>query len=76
MLSPLLALLTACAVPSPPPSSAAVIPPLPPEARQPPAPELCRPTCSEGLRMLLESLRAQLTSAAPPGPPARDPSTR
>lgn len=31
------------------------IPPLPAEAKQPPTPELCSPTCSAGLRKRLES---------------------
>ena len=54
-------LLTACsAVPKSLPPSApipsATVPPLPLEARQPKTPELCSPTCSEGLRKRLESL--------------------
>jgi hypothetical protein len=59
---PLLAvLLTACsAVPKSSLPSApippATVPPLPSEARQPKTPELCSPTCSEGLRKRLESL--------------------
>jgi hypothetical protein len=54
-------LLTACSaapkssLPSAPIPSATV-PPLPLEARQPKTPELCSPTCSEGLRKRLESL--------------------
>ena len=32
------------------------VPALPQEARQPPTPELCSPTCSAGLRRRLESL--------------------
>jgi hypothetical protein len=33
----------------------AQVPPLPQQAKQPPAPELCSPTCSDGLRRRLES---------------------
>ena len=58
-------LLTACSVvpkssppnvPIPPVIQPAQIPALPPEAQQPKTPELCSPTCSEGLRKLLENL--------------------
>jgi hypothetical protein len=38
------------------PIPSATVPPLPSEARQPKTPELCSPTCSEGLRKRLESL--------------------
>jgi hypothetical protein len=76
MLSPLLALLTACGTPTPPPSAGAAIPPLPREARQPPVPAICSPTCSAALRIELDSLRSKLTSAAPPAQPVSDPSTR
>lgn len=56
-------LLTSCAVvpkPSPPNAPPIVtkppeLPVLPQEARQPPTPELCSPTCSDGLRRRLES---------------------
>ena len=57
----LVMLLTSCGVvPKPSPPSAVVIkppqiPPLPQEAKQPPTPELCSPTCSDGLRRRLES---------------------
>ena len=56
-------LLTSCAVvpkPSPPNAPPTVtkppeLPALPQEARQPPTPELCSPSCSAGLRRRLES---------------------
>ena len=56
-------LLTSCAVgpkpsaPSAPPTvtKPLEIPALPQEARQPPTPELCSPSCSAGLRRRLES---------------------
>ena len=62
-LPALAVLLTSCAnaptssVPSAQlsPPIPAQIPPLPPQARQPPAPELCSPTCSEGLRRRLQN---------------------
>jgi hypothetical protein len=47
---------------SPPPSVApARIPPLSPEARQPPAPPWCSPTCSHGLMLERESWRRLMT---------------
>ncbi len=47
---------------SPPPSVApARIPPLSPEARQPPAPLWCFPTCSHGLMNERESWRKLMT---------------
>ena len=58
-------LLTACSVvprssppsaPTPPATQPPQIPALPPEARQPQSPELCSPTCSEGLRRRLQNL--------------------
>lgn len=58
-------LLTACnGVPKPLPPNAPIppviqpaqTPPLPAEAKQPPTPELCSPSCSEGLRRRLQSL--------------------
>lgn len=58
-------LLTACSVapkssppsaPIPPAIQPFQIPPLPAEARQPPTPALCSPSCSEGLRKRLQSL--------------------
>jgi hypothetical protein len=71
MLLLLTALLCACATSMPPPSPAAV-PPLPKEARQPPTPPLCSPSCSEALRIELERLHSLLTSVAPPEPPASE----
>lgn len=41
--------------PSAPPVPPPQIPSLPAEARQPPTPELCSPTCSAGLQRLLDS---------------------
>jgi hypothetical protein len=63
MLPVLAVLLTSCeSVPKPlPPNAPPIvtkppeIPPLPSEARQPKTPELCLPTCSDGLRSRLES---------------------
>lgn len=63
MLLGLAVLLTSCAVvpkPSPPNALPIVmkppeLPALPQEARQPPTPELCLPSCSDGLRRRLES---------------------
>ena len=58
-------LLTACSVapksslpsaPIPPAIQPPQTPPLPAEARQPKTPELCSPSCSEGLRRRLQSL--------------------
>ncbi len=47
---------------SPLPSVApARIPPLSPEARQPPAPPWCSPTCSHGLMIERESWRRLMT---------------
>ena len=64
LLTPML-LASGCAVKpasSPPPSVApARIPPLSPEARQPPAPPWCSPTCSHGLTKERESWRQRLT---------------
>jgi hypothetical protein len=61
----LVTLLTACSVapkslppsaPIPPVIQPPQTPPLPAEARQPPTPALCSPSCSEGLRKRLQSL--------------------
>ena len=63
MLAPML-LASGCATKpasSPPPSVApARIPPLSPEARQPPAPPWCSPTCSHGLMLERESWRKRM----------------
>jgi hypothetical protein len=58
MLVALLLLLTGCAsTPQTlPPVAPPAIPPLPSEARQPPPPEVCLPTCSQGLMRLREQL--------------------
>ena len=64
LLAPML-LASGCATrsaSSPPPSVApARIPPLSPEARQPPAPQWCSPTCSYGLMLERESWRKLMT---------------
>ena len=61
----LMLLATGCATKpqsSPPPSVApARIPPLPLEAKQPPAPQWCSPTCSHGLMHERESWRQLMT---------------
>lgn len=51
----------------------APVPPLPLEARQPPAPPSCQPSCSIALERLLSSLLPSPTSAAPPARPASAP---
>jgi len=81
MLSLSLVLLTACASapqPLPPPVVVAPpsIPPLPPEARQPPTPGLCSLTCSQGLSSLLGSLLSSPTSVVAPELPASGPTPR
>lgn len=45
----------------PPSVAPARIPPLPHEARQPPAPPWCSPTCSHGLMLERESWRQRMT---------------
>ena len=63
MLLGLAVLLTSCglvpkpSLPSAPPivTRPPELPALPQEARQPPTPELCSPSCSAGLRTRLES---------------------
>ena len=64
LLVPIL-LVSGCAMKpanSPPPSVApARIPPLSLEARQPPAPLWCSPTCSHGLMLERESWRQLMT---------------
>ncbi|SIR98693.1 hypothetical protein SAMN05216501_3092 [Pseudomonas putida] len=64
LLTPML-LVSGCATKPeslPPPSVApARIPPLSPEARQPPAPPWCSPTCSHGLMLERESWRKLMT---------------
>lgn len=58
-------LLAGCVCNTPPPLPVVVPPPqrpaLPPEARQPELPEICSPTCSEGLMRLREQLLRTLT---------------
>ncbi len=50
-------------------------PPLPPEARQPPAPSWCLPTCSAALSRTHGAWLNSPTSAASPGLPASGPTT-
>lgn len=72
-------LLSACAVPLKPlpPAVTAppVIPPLPLQARQPPAPVWCLPTCSAALTTDRASWLRRLTAPAPPGLRASGPMT-
>lgn len=71
MLLPLVVLLTACGGTLPVlPSN---VPPLPPAARQEPAPETCSPTCSDGWRRLVESLLPRPTEPEQPARPASGP---
>ncbi len=77
-------LVTACATgPRSTPASApakapqpASVPALPAQARQPVAPALCLPTCSDGWRRLAESLLPLPMPEGPPEPPASGPTTR
>lgn len=73
-LLPLAALLTACGATSP--RLPVSVPPLPPAARQEPAPETCLPTCSDGWRRLVESLLPRPTEPEQPAPRASGPMTR
>lgn len=61
-----LPLLPGCAALSQSPASvpAPAIPPLPPEARQPPLNPICDPTCSERLRIDYERWRKRLQNGA------------
>lgn len=72
-LLPLAALLTACGATSP--RLPASVPPLPPVARQEPAPETCLPTCSAGWRRLVESLLPRPTEPERPAPRVNAPTT-
>ncbi|MCX8003429.1 MAG: hypothetical protein N2688_00485 [Burkholderiaceae bacterium] len=69
-------LLTGC-VSLPPVPPQAVQPPqlpsLPLEARQPPAPAFCSPTCSAGVERELSSWQSMLTGPLPREPPASAP---
>ncbi|SAK20044.1 hypothetical protein UA18_02366 [Burkholderia multivorans] len=58
--------LAACSSVSTSSSQPPAIPPLPPEARQPPTPSICLPTCSAGLTSARESWRNMLTVPASP----------
>lgn len=61
-----------------PPEPARRPPPLPESARQPTTPEdpLCSPTCSDGLKKLLDELARLLTSGASAGSSAKPSTTR
>lgn len=61
---------------SPPDVLAPVIPPLPAEARQPPMPSACSPTCSGSLTIERARWQQQLTLPAPPASPASAPTMR
>ena len=74
MLAWPLMLLTGCATGQMPlQQSDAKAPPLPVEASQPAPQALCLPTCSEGLRRLLDSLLQPQTNAAQQAMPASGP---
>ena len=70
----LMLLLMLCAGCASAPQRTVVVPapvlPLPQEARQPPTPGICQPTCSEGLGKLLDNLLPSPTPAASPARPA------
>ena len=73
-------LLTACGAPprtqQPLVIQGPPIPALPPEARQPPAPDWCLPTCSAALTTERESWRRRLTRREQPASPASAPTTQ
>lgn len=72
-------LLTACATNSPviaPPPEPPAIPALPLQARQPPTPSICSPTCSAGLTRERQSWRNSLTRPTPQDSPASAATTR
>lgn len=75
ILSALVLSATGCAqtstVTAPPPEPPR-IPTLPEQAKQPPLPSMCSPTCSSGLMKLRESWRQRLTSPTQPGPLASE----
>lgn len=79
LLLPPLWLVTACAPPplqlQPEPAKTARVPALTQEARQPPVPPICSPTCSDGWRSLVDSSRERLTAGASPASPASAPTT-
>lgn len=54
----------------PTPIAAAALPPLPPEARQPPAPDWCSPTCTEALTQRRQNSLRSLTLPGVPASPA------
>lgn len=49
------------------------LPALPKEARQPPVPAICVPSCSERLKSDFEAWQRKLTPAEPPALPASGP---
>jgi len=62
MLAPLTLLVSGCmSKPVSLPPLPAAVPQLPSEARQPPAPQWCSPTCSSGLTKERESWRLLMT---------------
>lgn len=78
LLTTLTLLLQACA--SAPPTSlpdvpSSNVPPLPSQARQPPAPALCSEGCSKGLTNQRRSLLGTLTLPTKPASPASEPTT-
>ena len=75
MLSALLLLVSGCAS-VPRPSLPPVIPALPAQATQPPAPALCLPTCSSGWKRLVESLLQSPTIAVSQDKPVKTPTGR
>ncbi len=58
--------LAACNSASISSSQSPVIPPLPPEARQPATPSICLPTCSAALTSALANWQSMLTEPASP----------
>lgn len=75
LLLGLLLLLQACAsgpkfLPAPVVVQPLVLPPLPSQARQPPRPAICLPTCLSGLTRLRESLLSSPKAPASPEPSA------
>ena len=72
MLPALLMLLTGCGSVS---RITSDVPRLPQEARQPPTPAWCMPSCSGALTRDYDSLLPLPTSAEPPGKPASGPTS-
>lgn len=76
-LLPLVIWLAGCSAQPPrlPPAVQPAVPPLPAVARQPKPPPVCSPTCSEGLRIELQSWPIWQTEPAQPARPAKRPTT-